>query len=178
MAAAPDAVRADPGPTVIRRSADDPWSRAFQEHHHDLVRLATFLCGDSGQAEDAVADVFVSVHDRFDSILDVGPFLRRSVVNRLHDGHRRRVVRQRPLASVPTHPDPVIEAALQTDEQRAVWAAVQRLPERQRACVVLRYYADLPEADIAATLDISRTTVNTHLERARTELARILEDLR
>lgn len=165
-------------PPAAGSSRAGAWELAFHRHHDELVRLATMLCGDRQMAEDAVADVFVNIADRIDTVTDLKPFLRRSVVNRLNDGHRRRAVRRRPLAVPPTHPDPVIEAALATSEQRAVWAAVQGLPQRQRDCVVLRHFADLPEADIAATLGISRTTVNTHLERAHAELARRLEVLR
>jgi RNA polymerase sigma factor (sigma-70 family) len=64
------------------------------------------------------------------------------------------------------------------DQQRAIAAAVRALPRRQRDCVVLRYYGDLADPEIATTLGVSVGSVKTHLHRARTALAPRLEALR
>ena len=154
------------------------WAETFRLHHDRLIALATFLAGDARVAEDVVADVFVRIHDRIDTVDDIGPFLRTAVVNGVRDAHRRRIVRLRPLPGPRPEADPVGDVALATDEQQRLWAAVRGLPARQRECVVLRFQQDLPEAEIASTLGISRTAVNTHLERARTRLSAELEGLR
>ena len=151
------------------------WESAFRDHHADLVRLATFLTGDHHAADEVVATVFVRTHDKLVGVADVRAFLRRAVVNGVRDAHRRRVVRMRPMPGAEGSTDPVIEGALIGDQQRRVWRVVQGLPTRQRECVVLRFYEDLTEASIAEILGISRTAVNTNLDRARRRLAAELE---
>ena len=68
--------------------------------------------------------------------------------------------------------------AVRRDDQRQVADAVRALPDRQRDCIVLRFYADLTDAEIAETLGISAGSVKTHLHRARATLADRLEALR
>jgi RNA polymerase sigma factor (sigma-70 family) len=92
--------------------------------------------------------------------------------------------RQRHLTVVARHtprtlPDePSAEtAAMRTVESSAVMAAVRRLPEKQRTVMVLRYYADLSEAEIADTMGISRGAVKSHAARATKSLRLALEQL-
>jgi RNA polymerase sigma factor (sigma-70 family) len=68
--------------------------------------------------------------------------------------------------------------ALASDDQRAVLEALRSLPDRQRDVLVLRYYLDLPESEIAATLGIAAGTVKTHARRALEALTDLLEDRR
>ena len=62
------------------------------------------------------------------------------------------------------------------DEHKRVWAAVLSLPPRQRAVMVLRYYEDLTEAEIAATLDMAPGTVKSHAHAASHRLAEMLAE--
>ena len=85
-------------------------------------------------------------------------------------------MRRRPLAAgrEPAPPTPEGDV-LVGDEHRRVVAALRRLPARQRECLVLRYYLDLSEAEIATTLGISAGSVKTHASRGLTALASLLE---
>ena len=62
------------------------------------------------------------------------------------------------------------------DESRRFLDAIQALPPRQADCIILRFYEDLAEADVADTLGISRSTVSTHIERGLATLTPLLED--
>jgi RNA polymerase sigma factor (sigma-70 family) len=100
------------------------------------------------------------------------PGTARTVAN-LSPGHFRRLAIAR---RVPADPEPAPHHGADVDYERreqhqALAAAVRRLPQRQRACVVLRYHAGLGEAEIAAELEISVGSVKTHLHRARGALA-------
>ena len=97
-------------------------------------------------------------------------YLRRAVINLARSGIRRRLLERRAAAELRDRPRRVEEAWLPEDAT-VVWAAVRELPERQRACVVLRYYEDFSEARIAEVLDCSVGTVKSQLSKARAKLA-------
>lgn len=152
----------------------------YEEHAPALYRLAVALVGDAAQAEDLVHDAFLRLH-RVAQPPAAGAeraYLRRTVVNLAHDQHRRQAMARRRIAPAP-YDQPSAEA-LATDAERdgVVAAAVAALPARQRDCVVLHYFAELSDSEIAAVLGISVGSVKTHLHRARAALARRLEDLR
>ena len=120
---------------------------SFGEFYADqftgLVRLAALLSGSADAAPDLVQDCFVRLHGRWATVREPLPYVRRSVVHACASHHRKTaVVRRTPL------PEPS-DAELGADELEDALAA---LPARQRAAVVLRYYADLPDADIARAL--------------------------
>jgi RNA polymerase sigma factor (sigma-70 family) len=100
------------------------------------------------------------------------------VINLSHSHHRHlRVVRRSPVGA----PDDAVAAdhdTVRREGQRHIAAAVRALPTRQRDCIVLRYYADLTDTEIASALGISAGSVKTHLHRAREALAPHLEALR
>ena len=150
----------------------------FRAHHHGLVRLAMVLTGDPGRAEELAQEAFV----RFDpSRVRAGaelPYLRRTVVNLSHSHHRHlRVVRAAPpdLGYVTDAPPGPAEVSEHGARQRHVMAAIRRLPERQRDCVVLHYFCELSDVEVASVLGVSSGSVKTHLHRARTTLAHELE---
>ena len=152
----------------------------FRAHATPLLRLALVLTGDRALAEELVQEAFVRLH-RATTPPAPGAelaYLRRTVMNLSHSHHRHlRVVRRTPS------PDPidVVAAeldAVRRDGQRQVADAVRGLPARQRDCVVLRYYADLTDVEIADALGIRAGSVKTHLHRARAALANRLEALR
>lgn len=150
----------------------------FRAHHRDLVRLAALLVDDQGRAEEVVQDAYVALARRGAAGLDdPEAYLRTAVLNNARSALRRRRVRRRHLRSVdPDLASPGADQAVLLDEDaRRVLAALDQLSSRQREVLVLRYWADLSEAEIATSLGISAGSVKTHAHRGTTALARILE---
>lgn len=167
----------------MRADADDVPAAGiealFRSDYRRLVELARLLVDDVGQAEEVVQDAFVSLHRHWSHLRAPGAapaWLRTAVVNGSRGRLRRRATARRHLRSVEPPlgigPD---ERAVLSDEHRAVAAALRTLPDRQRACLALRYYADLSEAEIATTLGISTGSVKTHVHRGMAALAIALE---
>ena len=169
------------GPAAVGAGATAGVEALFRAHYRRLVGLARLLVDDPGQAEEVVQDAFVALHRRWESARDPLAYLRMSVVNGARGRLRRRatVRRHDRTTVVETAPPVTVDADLLLDEQhRAVAAALARLSDRQRACVALRYYGELTEAETAAALGISVGAVKTHTHRALAHLAELLEDLR
>jgi RNA polymerase sigma-70 factor (sigma-E family) len=153
----------------------------YAAHYSQLVGLARLLLDDRGQAEEVVQEAFVRTYSGWDGIRnqhDPVPYLRRAVVNLARGGlRRRRTARERHL-----EPAPEAEGAdrqVERDEMsRRLSGAVRALPERQRACVVLRYFLECSTAECAEALGISDGAVKSHLHRALAGLAPRLEELR
>jgi RNA polymerase sigma factor (sigma-70 family) len=126
-----------------------------------LTRLAYLLVGNRSEAEDIVQSVFATALDRWDSIDEPSAYLRRAVVNRANDAHRRSFRRATTVISTEVLGEPEVDE---------VWELVRALPTTQRAVVVLRFYEDLALADIASMLDRPASTVRSDLRRALTKL--------
>jgi RNA polymerase sigma-70 factor (sigma-E family) len=130
-----------------------------------LTRFAYLLCADRGLAEDLVQDAFVALYRRFGEQLPLAApvaYARRAIVN-AHISHRRR---RAATAVVLVEPPDVAVAAHDPSDQDAMWRALSTLPERQRAVLVLRYYLDLSDDDIASALDCRPGTVRSLATRA------------
>lgn len=130
-----------------------------------LTRFAYVLCGDRGVAEDLVQDTYLSLYRRFGDALPLDApvaYARRAIVNAFVSRGRRRSSRELATAELPERP---IEAS-GPDEQDAMWRALTTLPERQRIVLVLRYYVDLPDAQIAHVIGASEGTVRSLAARA------------
>ena len=153
----------------------------YREHYRSLVRLASLLLDDVGACEEVVQDAFVQVWQRGPGLRTpdrLPAYLRSAVLNGARSRLRHRLVRRRHLAAVPD-PAPAAEAtALAGDPDRTMLRALRELPLRQREVLALRYYLDLSEAEIAATLGISTGSVKTHAHRGLATLAEQLEDTR
>lgn len=150
--------------------ADEAVTRLFGAHYRSLVRLGVLLLRDQGAAEEIVQDAYVGLHSRWRQLRDANralAYLRASVVNRSRSALRhRQVVERFAAASRPPADAPSAEAgALGALEHAEVISALHTLPARQREAIVLRYYADLSEADIAETMGISRGAVKSHASR-------------
>lgn len=168
-------------------SADDAVAELYAAHWRRLVRLSVLLVHDQGLAEEITQDAFVALHGRWSRLRSPESalaYLRQSVVNRSRSALRHRAVVTRHAARE-RQPDPApsADAGLGAEVRRtAVLEALQALPRRQREVLALRYYLDLSEADIAATLGISQGAVKSHASRGsaalRSHLAPHLEDLR
>lgn len=149
---------------------EGPVAELYRAERPGLLRLAVLLTGDRGLAEDVVQDAFMALHKRWNRLSDpsgAAGYLRVSVVNGARSAQRRRVVARRHLrvAEPDGHP-PADTALLLAEEHQAVIKAVHKLPRRQQEVLVLRYWANLSEADIAETLGVSRGTVKTCAARA------------
>ena len=127
-----------------------------------LTRLAHLLVGDRSEAEDIVQTVFVTAAPRWESIEEPAAYLRRAVVNRAHDVHRRSF---RSAATTVAQ-----TGAIGEPEVDEAWRFVQALPTIQRAVVVLRFYEDLSLTDIGSMLGRPASTVRSDLRRALTTL--------
>lgn len=140
----------------------------YRANRQRMIRVAFMMTGSTEAAEDIVQDAFVQLYSRFDGLLDPAPYLYRTVVNGCRSRHRHsRVVERLQHLTAPS-----TVTSLETDE---TWTALVRLPERRRAAVVLRYYADLPLAEIAQVLGCRTGTVKSMLHRALSELREVLE---
>jgi len=150
----------------------------YGAHYRSLVRLATLLVHDVATAEEVVQDSFVALHAGLHRLRDSEKtlsYLRAAVVNRSRSVLRHRVVVDR-NAPKPAPDMPSAEhGALALIERSSVIAALRSLPERQREVVVLRFYADLSEAQIAAAMGITRGAVKSHTSRAMAALRSVLE---
>ena len=151
----------------------------FDAHYAGMCRLAALLLDDPGQAEEAVQEAFLRTFvgwRRLRHPEHAGAYLRAAVVNQCRSRGRRRVSEQRGNRTLWAGTQ---DEARSSDIERAgdvlaVLAAVRSLPARQREAVVLRYYADLSEADVAQALGCSLGTVKSQLSKARASLARLL----
>ncbi len=151
----------------------------FDRYYAPMCRLAYVILADAQIAEEIVMDCLVKMFSGWRRIRDmdsVDAYLRRSVVNACRSRIRRKTIEWR-VNAVVHHRETTRMPDWDPDKHetsRLVWAAIRELPERQRACVVLRYFEDLPEAEIAETLDCSVGTVKSQLHKARARLGRIL----
>jgi RNA polymerase sigma-70 factor (sigma-E family) len=171
---------------VERWDADDAVTQLYAAHYASLVRLAALLVRHSGEAEEIVQDAFVAMHAKWRRLRDPDKalgYLRQTVVNRARSSQRRHAVADRhskaTAAPAGAHVAPSAEQrALSAETRATVMAALDRLPTRQREVLVLRYYIDLSENDIADTLGISRGAVKSHASRGVAALRTTLEDMR
>jgi RNA polymerase sigma-70 factor (sigma-E family) len=144
----------------------DDFDAVFTRERVPMVRLAYLMLRDEAHAEEVVQDAFVSVFERWDRLDNAGAYLRRCVVNGCLSRMRR--ARRR-------IPEPVgrTEAELATDH---TLDAVRRLSPQRQTMVVLRYYADMTQDEIADTLRLPVGTVKSGLHRALGELKEALRD--
>jgi RNA polymerase sigma-70 factor (sigma-E family) len=163
---------------AIRWDADTAVTALYAAHYRSLVRLAYLLVRDQGMAEELVQDAFVAMHGAWGRLRDPDkalPYLRQSVVNRARSALRRRKIADK-HAPAPMPDAPSAEhGAMGALEQRRVVDALRRLPVRQREAIVLRYYVDLSEAEIAEAMGISRGAVKSHTSRGMSTLRSSLE---
>jgi RNA polymerase sigma factor (sigma-70 family) len=143
-------------------SAPKPLEAVYRSSWLALTRLAYLLVGDRSEAEDIVQSVFATAAARWETICDPSAYLRRGVVNRAYDVHRRSF---RAAATIVP-----VDAPMDEPELDEVWTLVQELPTAQRAVVVLRFYEDASLSEIATLLGRPASTVRSDLRRALTKL--------
>lgn len=157
-------------------------SEMFQREGANLVRLARIFSDDRNAAEDLVQEAFIRLYRSAHKIRDpekLPAYLRSIVLNLARDHNRRGLLSLRHQdaepARTPAQPDDQIT---RNEEQEKVLSALGELSPRQRDCLVLRYFFELAEREIAATLEISPNSVKTHTRRGLAALESILEDNR
>lgn len=167
------------GSVAVDHERDALLVETYRAHYRDLVRLAAFLTGSRDDAEEVVQDAFVKVHGAWRRVRDtdrVDAYLRTTVVNLSRSRLRRRGV------AAAHRPEPFPDAAsaeagaMEHVQRQAVLDALHQLPRRQREAVVLRYYADLSEAQTAQAMGCAVGSVKSHTSRGLAALRPLLED--
>src|SRR5215468_3893989 len=139
-----------------------------------LLRAAQALTGNRADAEDLVQSTLVKTYQSWDSITDqsaLDTYVRRVMVNTHISGWRRRRVDEYPTDELPD--EPAADLTGDSDMRDVVQRALDRLPRRMRAAVMLRYYDDMSEPEVAAALGVSVGTVKSTVARA---VAKLRED--
>src|SRR3954469_4757261 len=163
---------------AVTWDADQAGTAIYSANYRSLVRLAAMLVRDVATAEEVVQDSFVAMHGAWRRLRGPAkglPYLRQWVVNRSRSVLRHRaVVEKYAPKGLPDAPSAENGAIVEL-ERSAVVKALSSLPTRQREALVLRYYGDLSEADIAQTMGISRGAVKSHTARGMAALRSVLE---
>jgi RNA polymerase sigma-70 factor (sigma-E family) len=163
------------------RDAETAVTALYQVHAVGLIRLAVVMLGDRAAAEDVVQEAFWGLYRRYRGLANKDralQYVRSSVLNgcrnelrarRRDTGHLARAVSAPEAASAE-------QDALVGEEHRQVLQALRSLPDRQREALVLRFFLDMPLAEIATAMGISQGTVKSTTSRALAALARLLGD--
>jgi RNA polymerase sigma-70 factor (sigma-E family) len=159
-------------------TADAVVAALYEANVLALSRLAYLMLGDQASAEDVVQEAFCGLYRRWDTLRDSTRavyYLRSSVLNGCRSVLRHRSSRR---GGTPDQPPALsAEAAVLVSEEREeVIRAVIGLPHRQREVLVLRYYCDLPDEQIASVMRIRESTVRSTAYRAMGALGRILKE--
>jgi len=151
---------------TVKRQPPVGMEETYRSLFAPLMRVALLMTGSNTAAEDAVHDVFVRCADRLDDLDHPPTYLRAAVVNECRAQHRRRQ-RARRLDAAP--------AAQLPEELVETLDALDRLTPRRRAAVVLRYFVDIHDDEIAQILGCRPATVRSLIRRALTDLREALQ---
>jgi RNA polymerase sigma-70 factor (sigma-E family) len=154
--------------------SDDQFREFVRARWQALLRTAYLLTGDHGKAEDLLQTALVRTHRYWSRIQDnPEAYVRKVLVNANNSWWRRRRIAEHITHAVPDRPAADAHTSYETHEE--LWAAVRRLPPRMRAVLVLRYFEDLPEAEVARVLDCSVGTVKSQTSRGLDRLRAALD---
>jgi len=166
-----------PVPSEAESDAEQAITAIYGRHYWPLVRLAAALVGDVGTAEEVVQDAFIAMCGAWSRLRDRDKalaYVRQSVLNRSRSVLRHRTVADR-TAPEPAQDMPSAEhGAITQLERSALISAMRGLAPRQREALVLRFYMDLSEGQVASAMGISRGTVKCHTARAKAALRSVL----
>lgn len=168
--------------TAGQQDARQAVSALYEAHAVGLIRLAVVMLGDRPAAEDVVQEAFCGLYRRWGQLDDPGNaqrYVRSAVLNGCRSALRRlhREARSaRPDGSLETS-ESAEALALVNAEHRAVLGALRRLPARQREALVLRFYLELPEPEIARSMGVSQGTVKSTTSRALAALGRLVQEI-
>lgn len=151
----------------------------YSLHYRPLVRLASMLVRETGTAEEVVQDAFVALYGNWSRLRDAGKaraYLHQSVINRSRSVLRHRAVEDKHAPALASPEAGADHPALALLDRSAIVLALRGLPARQREALVLRFYGDLSEAEVARAMGISRGAVKSHTSRAMSTLRKTLDD--
>jgi RNA polymerase sigma-70 factor (sigma-E family) len=169
-----------------KQDADEALVALYTAHYRSLVRIAALLLHDTAAAEDVVQDAFVAMHASWRRLRDPDKalaYMRQAVVNRARSRLRHlKVVERKTPPPVPesgqihgAFAPSAEQGAIHALDREHVMGALRSLPHRQREVLVLRYYADLSEAQIAEAMGISQGAVKSHASRGIAALRQTME---
>ena len=151
---------------------EDEFEAFYRARYVSLVRLGFLLLGSRHEAEEVVQEAFVALHRRWHAVEQPAAYVRVSVVNGCRS-RQRRAARER--ASGGSWGDSSSSGGAEGLGADELLDTIARLPERQRAVIVLRYYEDMTEADIAAALGCRPGSVKSLASRALDNLRKVVE---
>lgn len=164
-----------------RESPEEAVAALYQRSALSLIRMAYVMLDDLQAAEDVVQEAFYGLYRRWGRLKDADHaiyYVRAAVLNGCRSALRRRAVRHRFLADRPDQrPAASAEAMVIKGEERdEMIRALARLPHRQREALVLRFYLELSDQQIARVMDIGQSTVRSTVYRALEALGRDLKE--
>jgi RNA polymerase sigma factor (sigma-70 family) len=152
-------------PALVMRAS---FEEVYRSLRPSLIRVAFLIVGSSGEAEELVQEAFVHLHRRFETVDTPDAYVRVVLVRSCVRSNQRRAMESERLARV---------SALDRSPEYEVdemWLALQRLSPQRRAVLVLRFYEDLPHAEIARLVGCPVATVRTRVRRALADLRKEL----
>jgi RNA polymerase sigma-70 factor (sigma-E family) len=175
----PEAGPSEAGPDVAAAAV----GALYESSALGLIRMAYVMLGDLPSAEDVVQEAFYGLYRRWDRLADPAGalyYVRTSVLNGCRSALRRRAVR-RGFVQHRTLPDEPPAASAETvvlggEEREDVIRALRHLPDRQREVLMLRFYTELPDEQIARVMGIRPGTVRSTAFRALDALGRALKE--
>ena len=168
MTTAHPAAQGTDGLYVDAHEADEAITRLYGAYAAELTGLIWAFLGDRAAAEDVVHESFMRLHQHWNRLRDPArapAYLRSTAFNLSRSRLRHGVVVSRHAPEAPAASSSAEEGTMLRADQEEVADALRSLPGRQRACLVLRYYADLTDVQIAADLGLSPSSVKTHIGR-------------
>jgi RNA polymerase sigma factor (sigma-70 family) len=174
-----------PGLRRVGEDASGSFGDLYLGAYAEMVRLARVLVNSPEAAEDLVQDAFVHLHRHWRGVRDPKAYLRRSVVNACRS-HHRRAGRERPypdrndgasrgIGAADDHPVDGLSEQARAEDADVLASGLATLPYRQRAALVLRFYADLPDAEIAVALGCRPGTVASLVHRGLLHLREVID---
>ena len=150
----------------------DRLQQAYVAHARGLLRLCILVSGKKDVAEELVQETFLRAASALERLAEdeVGPYLRATSMNLWRNRLRRLALERR------VHPTRRQDSEVPFEDRDELWRAIQHLPPRQRACLVLRYHEDLTEQQTAVLLHCSIGTVKSQTSRALASLRKELRD--
>ncbi|WP_234343991.1 SigE family RNA polymerase sigma factor [Streptomyces sp. WM6372] len=167
-AAAAGAASADAEPVVVAGTTVDHLTETYQAHYRSLLGLAALLLDDTASCEDVVQEAFIRVHSARNRVRDRDKtlaYLRQTVVNLSRSALRRRILGLKLLSKPMPDMASAEEGAYDQLERDDLIKAMRGLQRRQREVLVLRYFADMTEAQVAETLGVSLGSVKAYGSR-------------
>ncbi|MFJ7152319.1 SigE family RNA polymerase sigma factor [Streptomyces sp. NPDC100445] len=164
--------------SVTAGTTVDHLTETYRAHYRSLLGLAALLLDDTASCEDVVQEAFIRVHSARKRVRDPEKtlaYLRQTVVNLSRSTLRRRILGLKLLAKPMPDMASAEEGAYDQLERRDLIKAMKGLQRRQREVLVLRYFADMTEAQVAETLGISLGSVKAYGSRGIAALRVVME---